>query len=395
MSFQINRLFHLLVFLFFLDACQSSSSGQYVYSPPAATEADLPVASLTDVNMDISPIEKAVERIEKGKYGEVHSLLISKNGKLVLEGYFNGHDYQWDAPDHYGELVQWTPGRTHFVHSVSKSIISLCIGIAIDKGFIRDVQQSVFDYMPEYEYLNTGDKHYINIEHLLSCTGGLQWAEWNAPLSSRENDQVNIWFHPKGPIDYYLQRPFVAVPGTLFNYSGGGIEVLGKILENASGMSVQAFSDEYLFGPLGLKEAEWNIIYPTGEYHVAAGLKLRPRDMLKIGMMMLQNGKWNDQQIVSPEWISKSSTSFLPDMSINVPGEDLRDMGYGYTWWTKDETNNGQAVHWFSANGWGGQKIVVLPEFETVIVLTGANYTSKVKEYRIISDYLYKAIRAD
>jgi len=388
---QIVKLIHYTLILLFTYACQSSS-GQYVYNPPAATDGDLPVASLAEVNMDVSPIGKVINRIERGKYGEVHSLLVSKNGKLVLEEYFRGHDYQWDAPKHHGELVQWTPDRTHFVHSVSKSIISLCIGIAIDQGCIRDVQQSVFDYLPGYEYLNTGDKHYITIEHLLTCTGGLQWAEWNAPLSSRENDQVNIWFHPEGPIDYYLQRPFVAVPGTMFNYSGGGIEVLGKILENATGMTVPEFSDKYLFGPLGLKDAEWNIIYPTGEYHVAAGLKMRPRDMVKVGMMMLQHGKWHGQQIVSPGWVAKSSRPFLPDMAINVPGEDLRGMGYSYTWWTKTETINGQTVHWFSANGWGGQKIVVLPEIETVIVLTGANYTSKDKEYGLISDYLYEAL---
>lgn len=391
MRSNLLQLIFALVLSLLLTACQSSTKGQYTYQVPNNGDADLPTASLDDVGLNANLIEKVVNRISRGKYGEVHSLLIFKDGKLVLEEYFKGHDYQWDAPNHYGPMVRWTADRTHFVHSVSKSVTSLLIAIAINEGFIDSVQQSVFDFLPDYQYLNVGDKKYLTIEHLLSGTGGLQWAEWNAPLSSRENDQVNMWFHPKGPIDYYLARPYVAIPGTMFNYCGGGIEVLGEILKNASGMSVQDFSQQYLFGPLGIKDAEWAIIYPTGEVHTAGGLKLSPRDMLKIGKLMLDNGQWNGQQIIPTDWIDKSREPFLPDMAVDISGEDLRNTGYSYTWWTKDIRIGGKMVHWFSANGWGGQQLIVLPEIESVIVLTGANYTKKVIQYRILKDYVFPA----
>ncbi|PTN06807.1 CubicO group peptidase (beta-lactamase class C family) [Mangrovibacterium marinum] len=379
------------ILLLLLLACQTSPRGQYAYQLPQTGDADLPAASLADVGLNTQLIEKVVNRIDRGKFGEVHSLLIYKDGKLVLEEYFEGHDYQWDAPKHHAELVQWTADRAHYAHSVSKSISSLLIGIAVAQGLIDSVQQSVFDYLPDYQYLNVGDKKYLTIEHLLSCTAGLQWAEWNAPLSSRKNDQVNMWFHPRGPVDYYLARPYIAVPGTLFNYCGGGIEVLGEILQNASGMTVQEFSNRYLFGPLGINSAQWAIIYPTGEVHTAGGLKISPRDMLKIGILMLNHGQWHGQQIVPAYWVDKSREPFLPAMDINISGEDLRHTGYSYTWWTKDIRIGGKWVHWFSANGWGGQQIIVLPEIESVIVLTGANYTRKVIQYKILRDYIFPA----
>jgi CubicO group peptidase (beta-lactamase class C family) len=388
------KILRYTVFLFLLFSCAGFAESQYEYRQPVENGDGLRTGTLAEAGFEKSIIARGIDRINRDKYGEIHSLLVYTKGKLVLEEYFDGHDYRWDAPGHYGKLVSWDGDMIHSAHSVSKSITSLCIGIAVDKGLIKDVQQSVFDYLPEKDqYLNAGDKKYINIEHLLTCSSGLQWAEWNAPLSSMENDQIAIWFHKKGPLDYYLSRPFVSIPGEQFNYSGGGIEVLGEVVKHASGMRLDSFSQKYLFEPMGIKTARWAIIYPTGEVHAAAGLKITPRDMVKIGAMMLNGGTWNGKRIVSEDWVAKSMAPYANNRHIKVPGEDLGRMGYSYTWWTKNVKVNSTEVTWFSANGWGGQKIVVLPEIETVIVCTGANYTSKVKENDLLMDYILAAMK--
>ncbi len=223
-------------------------------------------------------------------------MLIYKDGKLVLEEYFQGHKYQWNTPNHYGDWVTWNRSMQHCAHSVTKSITSICIGIAIDKGFIESEHQSIFNYLPEYQNLNIDGKGRITIEHLLTMTSGLEWDEWGAPLSSVENDQIVIWFSDKDPIDYTLGRSLIHEPGRKYTYSGGNMEILSKILENASGMTIDEFS------------------------------------------------------------------------------------------------KSGKTIQWYSANGWGGQKIIVIPELSMTIVFTGGNYTSKVKQFEILFDNVIPAI---
>ena len=372
--------------------CSSNYLNANHDDPPQNLEDGLKVGTLDNAGVDPAPVLEAARRIASGKYGEVHSMLIYKENMLVFEAYFQGHDYQWEAPGHYGEWVDWDSHMLHYAHSVSKSITSLCVGIAIDKGFIKDIHQSIFEYLPDYQYLKTNENQNITIENLLTGTSGLLWAEWNAPLSSMENDQIAIWFHEKGPVDFVLGRPMIAEPGTHFIYSGGNIELLGVIVENASGMSFEEFSEKYLFEPMGMDQAEWNIIYPTGEVHAAAGLRMTPREMVKIGALMLNDGAWNGKQIIPVSWIEKCKFPFPACREINIPGEDLVQMGYSYTWWTKEIDYEGKVIHWFSANGWGGQKIVVLPELNTVLVFTGGSYTKKVKEYKIFERYILPAL---
>ena len=372
--------------------CSSNYLNAYHDVPPEDLKDGLKVGTLNEAGIDPAPVLEAARRIESGKYGEVHSLLIYRENMLVFESYFQGHDYQWEAPRHYGEVVNWERHMLHHAHSVSKSITSLCVGIAIEKGFIRDIHQSIFEYLPEYQYLKTNENQNITIENLLTGTSGMLWAEWSAPLSSMENDQIAMWFHEKGPVDFVLGRPVIAAPGTHFTYSGGNIELLGVIVENASGMSFEEFSEKYLFVPMGMDQAEWDLIYPTGEVEAAGGLRITPREMAKIGALMLNDGVWNGEQIIPVRWIEKCKFPFPACMDINIPGEDLDHMGYSYAWWTKQINYKGKVINWFSANGWGGQQIIVLPELKTVLVFTGASYTKKVKEYKIFERYILPAL---
>lgn len=387
-------LFKCVVLLMLACSCQTyDTTALYKYQNPDSMGDGLEVASLEEVQISRRPIEAAVNRIQSGQYSEVHSMLIYKNGKLVLEEYFTGHDYQWDAPGHYATLRSWDTDKPHYVHSVSKSVTSMLTGIAIDHGFIDHVQQSIFDYLPDYQYLKTENKEQITIEHLLTGTSGLQWAEWNAPLSSVANDQVGIYYHEKGPVDFVLSRPLKRMPGTNFVYSGGNFEVLGVMLENASGMSFKKFSRKYLFDPLGLDSAQWAQVYLSGEVHAAGSLRITPREMVKIGACMLNQGSWKGKRILSEDWVKKSALPYPGNKGINIPGEPSGKQGYSYSWWTKTYYQGGRRIQMYAAGGWGGQHIMVIPEVSMVVVFTGANYNSRRPPYMILKKYILPALQ--
>jgi CubicO group peptidase (beta-lactamase class C family) len=320
-------------------------------------------------------------------------MLIYKNNKLVVEEYFTGHEYIWEAPNHHGELTTWDKAMGHPIHSVTKSVTSTCIGIAIDQGFIESAHQFIFDYLPDHQHLNRDGKDRITIEHLLTMTSGLQWDEWRAPLSSRANDIIEIWFQDaeqiKDPVTYVLERPLVAEPGTSFIYSGGNMNVLGEIIRYATNMNIYQFSKEYLFKPLGTSPFDWSR-YENGVFEAGGGLEMTPRDMTKIGVTFLNNGVWNGERIISEEWVEKSATPYSGNHGINVPGTDSRGVGYSYSWWTKEYSDKG--INLFYAGGWGGQRIMVFPELNTVVVFTGGNYTSKVKTFDILEKYILPAL---
>ena len=375
-----------------LVGCQSEPSSPYTYQPPENISDGLDVSTLEEVNIDSELMEKLVNDINRDKYDEVHSLLVFRDDKLVLEEYFEGHKFQWDAPKAHGELVAWDDEMVHFAMSVTKSITSICIGIAIDQGFIESVHQSIFDYLPEYQHLNTGGRDKITIEHLVTMRSGLEWDEWGASPNSADNDIGALWFfHSQDPITAILERPLTDKPGTSFTYSGGNMILLAEIIKNATGMGLDEFSERYLFQPLGIDSAHWDQ-FENGVIDGAGGLHITPRDLAKIGVTFLNQGVWNEKQIISEQWVNKSATSFPGNDGINVPGTDERNTGYSYTWWTKSFSDSGKEINMFYAAGWGGQFIMVTPELNTVIVLTGGNYHDKVRIFNILTNYVIPAL---
>ena len=380
----------------YLGITLSEPSIPYTYQPPENINDGLDVGTLDEVNIDSALLERAMNDINRGKYGEVHSMLIFKDDKLVLEEYFEGYKYQWDAPDHHGELVTWNRSMLHVLQSVTKSITSACIGIAIDKGFIDSVHQSIFDYLPEHRHLNTDGKDKITIEHLLTMTSGLEWMEWNAPYSSRDNPIVEIWYQEaeqnKHPFTFVLEGSLIDAPGTSFRYFGGNQIVLGGIIENATQMDIDEFSAEYLFGPLEIDSFDWWSRFESGVIEAASGLKMTPRDMVKIGVTYLNSGVWNGERIVSEEWVEKSALAFADNKGINVPGTDKRNIGYSYSWWTTTFSHSDKEIDMFYAAGWGGQNICVFPDLDAVIVFTGGAYTSTVKTFTLLERYIIPAL---
>ena len=382
----------ILVLSLILVSCNCDPAFQYTYHPPEYINNGIEVGSLEEVNIDSVLLKKAVDKIYCGKYNEVHSMLIYKDNKLVFEEYFPGHKYKWDGPYHHGELVNWDRSTPHHIMSATKSITSACIGIAIQEAYIESVHEPIINYLPEYKQLLTDGKDEITIEHLLTMTSGLEWDEWGAPLSSSRNDLIGLWVHCEDPIGCILERPLIDVPGTSFTYSGGNMIVLGEIIKTATKMTIDEFSEKYLFEPLGIVSANWAERFENGVIYAGGGIIMAPRDMVKIGVTYLNNGRWNGKQIVTENWVEKSSTPFRGNHGINIPGVASGRHGYSYSWWLKSYTESGKKINMFNAGGWGGQEIIILPELNTVVVFTGGNYTSNVKVFNILEKYIIPAI---
>ena len=350
------------------------------------------VDTIEKINIDSVLLKKASDEISHGKYGEVHSMIIFKDNKIVFEEYFPGHQYKWDGPNYHGELVSWDKSTLHGVKSVSKSIASFCIGIAIDKGFIKSVDQSVFDYLPDHQQLKKGGKERITIEHLLTMTSGLEWVEWNTSLSSEKNDIVGIWFQDKDPLTFILEKPLVKEPGTTFNYSGGNTIVLGEIIRNATKMDLEQFANEYLFKPLGIDSSDWNLRYKNGVIEAGGGLEITPRDLTKIGALCLNKGTFNGKQIISEKWIEKCNTQYSDNTNIFIPGHLSGGHGYAYSWWLKTLKKSGKEISMYHAVGWGGQELIIIPELNAVVVFTGGNYMPLTATFYILDKYILPAI---
>ena len=385
-----STLIFLTALFLFQVSCEQDFSENRPYTVPDSLDDGLAVGTLNEVNIDAGMLAKVVGRIQQEKYKEVHSLLIYKDNMLVFEEYFQGHKYLWEGPGHHGEWVAWNRDMLHNIHSAAKSFTSACIGIAVDKGYIENVHQSIFDYLPDHQHLKRDGKENITIEHLLTMTSGLAWPEWSAPYSSGANPIIGVWFQEKDPISFILEMPLVEEPGTAFNYSTGNIVVLGEIVRNASGMTIDEFSGKYLFEPLAVDTFNWSVKYENGVD--ANTLYITPRVMVKFGATYLNNGTWNGEQILPGSWVEKSATEYGNNHRINVPGEASGRLGYSYTWWTKTLSRKGQKIHMYTATGFGGQHIMVLPEANTVVVFTCGNYLTRRPTFEILERFIVPAI---
>jgi len=370
-------------------SCTSETSSQYTYRPPESINDKFYVGSLEEVNVDPALIEEAVNAIRSGKYKEVHSILLFKDNKLVFEEYFKGHKFDYESDGHHGELVTWNRSMLHKVMSVTKSICSACVGIAVDKGFIESVHQSIFDYLPDHQHLSKDGKEKITIEHLLTMTSGLAWNEWALPYANPKNDAIMSYF-AEDAVTYYLKKPLNDEPGTSFNYSGGCNYLLGEIIKNATKMNIDEFSGKYLFGPLGIDPYYWDQ-YRNGVIDAAGSVKITPRDMVKIGVTFLNRGVWEGKRIISEQWVDKSATSFPGNSWVNDWDDHYGMRGYSYMWWTHTFVKSGKRIDMFYAGGWGGQFIMVIPELSTVVVFTCGNYTSYRPPFEILKKYILPA----
>jgi CubicO group peptidase (beta-lactamase class C family) len=334
---------------------RSSNAREYKYAVPEQLHDGWPTANLRDENFDAALIEDMMERIRSNEYKNIHSVLLIKNGKLIVEEYFPGREED-------GHHRAYDRKTRHGIHSATKSVNSLLIGIAIDQKLMAGVDEKISTFFPQYKVVfenNQNEKDSIRLKHLLSMTAGLAWDESTLPYTDARNDHVAM-NRSEDPIRYVLERPLIAEPGAKFNYSSGISIVLGEIIHKVSGLRADKFAEHNLFQPLGISDYSW-LKYPNGLVQTGGGLYLRPRDMGKIGYLLLNGGRWQGKQIVSETWLRESMKQQAPDRT------------YGYQWWLGQLPVGDRRVVTYGAQGRGGQFILAMPELHLVAIFTGWN----------------------
>lgn len=325
-------------------------------------------ADPTCLGMDPAKLSE-LEPMIKSEYSNINGIVVVRHGSIAYERYYNGY----------------SPDVVHHVASVTKSIISALIGIAIDSGYIKDVNQKVLEFFPEY-VSETADrqKREITIRHLLTMTAPYPFEDWHEPLDKMcmQPDWI------KYTLDMLGQRGSI---GT-FKYSTAGAHLLSVIITRSTGKSAREFANERLFGPIGMKEIPdyemksfgfddlfgknvkgW-VHDPNGITTGGWGLTLTPRDMARFGSLYLNHGIWNDNQVLSPQWIS-DSTAMNPNH-------------YGFLWWLREE----DGVSAYLAIGDGGNVICCIPDKNLVVAIASEFMMNPRNRWTLIKECLLPAI---
>jgi len=317
---------------------------------------------------------------------QVHSIIIVKDSKIVLEEYFSGEEIAGGLSLVHKDFNRDT---LHHQASASKSITSILLGIAIDQGKVKDTQEKLFSLLPEYSDLSDATKDKMTLQHLLTMSTGIPWDE-SYPYNDPRNDLCQMFFH-SDPVRYVLEKPVVASPGEVFIYNSGTTNILGEIVRRSTGLTLKDYANQYLFTPLGITSYEWATFLNVPQMAVASSsLYLRPRDMAKIGQLYLQKGVWNGNRVVSERWVLESTKQSItvPPSGIVIPGFNTT---YGYQWW-RGTFSNGE-IDTYYAGGFGGQFIFVLPDMEMVVVFTAGRYDGCYDGfYNIVNDYILAAM---
>ncbi len=320
-------------------------SKNYKYQKPQQLNDGLEVG---DINADVdnpSLIFQMIKETIDGNYPDVHSILIYKNNKLVLEEYFYGYDAN-------------TP---HQLRSATKPFIGGLIGIAIDKGFIKSEKEKLLPYFnSSYSQISNLDnkKEEITIENFLMYRHGMD-CENNNP-ESKGNEQSMM--QSENWVKHTLDLPMVTEPGKSSSYCTGCALTLGSLVEIATDKTIEDFAKENLFDPLGISNYDWAFEPNKASMTNFSQLKITPRDLIKLAKMYKDGGKWKGKQIISESWIKKTF--------------DMDEGDYGYLWEHKYFVIDGQKFNSYLASGNGGQKINIWPELDMITVFTGANYNS-------------------
>jgi CubicO group peptidase (beta-lactamase class C family) len=327
-AFTIQRTGYALALLLCLACGKDDPTAPVSRYPEAANQ-----------NFDVDRLGQAMDHL--AAIPGIRSINLGRNGAIAAEEYHN---------DGEADVI-------HDERTVTKRIMGLLIGIAIREGFIESVDQTIGEFL-EGSVVDTLENARANltIKQLLTMSCGLEWYEFDGGGS------YNLWYHSEDHVNWVLDKPFIHEPGNGFNYNTGGTHLLSVILTQATGRTALEIAHKYLFGPMGITQSNWTIVSEAEQHNNGgAGLTISPRAMFAIGSMVMNSGKWNQQQIVPAEWINRCT-------SIQNTTNDANPYGshYGYLWWI------GQAAghDLFFAMGWGGQFIVCAPDLDLVVATT-------------------------
>lgn len=310
------------------SAAQTATASPPAFTPQALDDG-LIISTPEAEGIDAAALADIYAQAQNMTY--IQSLLVLRHGKLVAERYFNGYTvYAADS-----------------VKSVSKSILSALVGIALHQGHLKRVEQDLAALLPDVvSETQYADKSSITLKHLLTMNSGL------APM---RRETYRPWIQSPNWVTHVLEKPLAMTPGTGFSYSTGDSHLVAVALAKAVGGNALDFAQKHLFDPLGARLTAWKTD-PQGYSHGGTDMYLTPRDMAKFGQLYLNKGRYNGKQIVPATWVETSTTT-----QVTLPGSD-----YGYYWWK----HQFEAHEGFAAHGYAGQLIMVVPTLDMVMVTT-------------------------
>jgi len=318
-------IFHLIFIPFLLSSCHKEEFNRF----PLADQYNINGEELTLAFDEFKTVEGAL------------SLIVCREGTIIAEEYSYYNNY---GPDSIKNVM-----------SVTKSFTGVLVGLAIEKGFIESVNDPISKYLNGIVTFPDDIKANITIDQLLKMTFG---HAWNG--TSASSMFIECFFESEDNLQFIIDLPLVATPGTIFNYSDGASHLLSAIITEATGISTLDFATENLFDPLGITEYEWST--DDRGYHLgAAYLRIKPRDMVKFGNMVLNNGKYEGKQVVPESWINEMTTT-----KISTNNDVPHGPEYGYQIWLG--TTSGH--RYYMAMGWGGQFIFIVPDQQLVVTAT-------------------------
>lgn len=361
--------------------------------------ADKDTPKVTAPSAISTEIDAIHTEITAGNYGLIDRFMVIQNDEVLADFKYK-QDYVAIAQN-YGvsndqeqydfNNTDWHPyykdSELHTLQSVTKSITSILVGMALDTNDAYNVNAQVMPLLKGYEdYFQDQRKRNISIEDLLTMRSGLLWNE-----ETDHNDETNDCYlleSSENWIEYILGKPMDTAPGSSFVYNGGATVLLGKVLRTITGKRIDQWAEEQLFKPLGISDFYWKVT-PDGEIDTEGGLYLKAEDLAKIGQLMLNKGQWNGQQIVSERWLTTSTSPVLKDIKPNW----RKDMGYGYQWWVPEYTNTGKTKI-YTANGYGGQYLMMVPAYNLILVFNGwkINEESEKSAWRVLQDRIIPAV---
>jgi hypothetical protein len=336
-------------------------------------------ATPASMGIDPEPLAALDADIASSKFPLVDSLLVMRCGETVFDRRYP-HDYAatYDKEAHTkGPLNARLTGRynyfdpawhpyyhgtdEHTMQSVSKTVTSALIGIAITRGdFKAPLSTPVLHYFDESKVKNVdARKRRMTLQNLLTMTSGLDWNE-DVPYADLNNpsdlmEATDDW------VQFVIDRPMKDEPGTVFAYSSGATELLAHIFQRETGIDIEHYARRHLFGPLGITKYHWKRT-PLGVVDTEGGLYLSTEDLAKIGLLYLNDGLWNGRRLVSSDWIKESLTP-----RIDAP-EGSQHFQYGYQWWLLPYGQPSRLA--WAARGMGGQRLLVFPDDRLIVVST-------------------------
>jgi CubicO group peptidase (beta-lactamase class C family) len=342
-------------FLFLLLSSLPVTAAEEEYYPTAGWRTSTPEAQ----GMASANLQEMKDYIRANDVA-IDGIVIVRHGYLVWEDYPNP---LYSATD------------THRLYSITKSFTSCLIGIAIDKGYIKDANQTMISFFTDRTISNLDErKQKITVENLLMMRSGMRWDESTYPFTDTRNDIYHI-LNGDG-LQWCLDLEVTGEPGVTWHYNTGASHILSGIIIASTGTSTLHFAEENLFKPLGITRSAWS---EDGAGTTIGGfdLQLSPRDMAKFGYLYLHGGKWDGKQIVSETWVKKSTTTLTKPYAA---------LGYGYQWWTTPSLNM------YTCRGLYNQMIYVLPDQDTIVAITGDMKSGSTDNY--ITNYILASIEA-